>query len=417
MTVLEALSRGRWFILAGIVMLVGYFVVRALPPRHLVIETGPVEGSYYRLAQEYAKRFAALGITLELRPRDDTLAIIDDVNDPAAGVDIGFVAQAVHTADYQNVSTLGSVAYQPLFVFYRSSLGALTKPTQMKGLRLELVAQRSATSGVATAILDAYGITELNTTLRHNALVDAVHAVKDGKSDAGFFVLAADNPLIIELADDPSLRLMSFDQAPAIAQRFAFLKPLTIAHGAFSLEGDRPPDDVQVVAATVDVIVRNDLPPAIVYTLLQFMMDLRGHGSGLAGGDDLPAVKNAQLPVSQFAMVYYQTGLPWVHRQLPLSLASLADSFLVFLLPLFVLLPIGQWLGMPGLAGVYSLLRTSAWMRLLQAIERDVDAGKPLTRHQLATLHVLERTLDPVLLRKYQCITMAARIREKHAAR
>src|SRR5690242_10637188 len=79
--ILDDLRSYRWFLAAAVLIGAGWILVRALPPRHLVIETGPVSGSYFQIAQEYAKRFAELGITLELRPRDDSLSIIRDVND------------------------------------------------------------------------------------------------------------------------------------------------------------------------------------------------------------------------------------------------------------------------------------------------------------------------------------------------
>jgi TRAP-type uncharacterized transport system substrate-binding protein len=389
--------------------------MHALPPRHLVIETGPAVGSYYRVAEEYAKRFAALGITLELRPRDDSLALIADVNNAQSDVDIGFIAQAVRAADYPNVTTLGSITYQPLFIFYRKSLGELTKPAQLKGLRLDLLAEGSATSAAATAILNAHGISQTNTTLRHDKLLDAADALKAGTVDAACFVLAADSPLIAELMSNPDLRLMNLDHAAAIAQRFPFLKPLTIAQGAYDLQADLPPAAVSVVAATVDVIVKQNLPPAIVYALMQFMMDLRSEASGLAKDDEFPAVRNAQLPVNAYALVYYQSGLPWVHRELPLIVASLADTGLIYLLPLFVMLRLTQSFGVPRLPDLVNLVRMSAWMRVLRSIERDVNAGKQLTQHQVATLRAIDRRLDPARERKHQCIELTARIREKYA--
>jgi hypothetical protein len=50
----------------------------------------------------------------------------------------------------------------------------------------------------------------------------------------------------------------------------------------------------------------------------------------------------------------------------------------------------------------------------LRSIERDVDAGRPLTRHQISTLQVTERMLDPKVARKTDCIAMPTRIHEKH---
>ena len=66
---------------------------QALPPETVVILAGPAGGSFDTHARRYASLLAAQGLKAEVRNQDDSLKIIDRVNQAGGGVHIGFTAQ------------------------------------------------------------------------------------------------------------------------------------------------------------------------------------------------------------------------------------------------------------------------------------------------------------------------------------
>src|SRR5580692_11695649 len=85
----------RFALLALVLAGVAFAVIRALPPRSVTIESGPVGGSYYDIALKYRDVLRKRGINVVVRPQPDSLQIINDVDRAGSDVDIGFTAQAV----------------------------------------------------------------------------------------------------------------------------------------------------------------------------------------------------------------------------------------------------------------------------------------------------------------------------------
>src|SRR5690349_1106016 len=76
-----------------IVIAIVFGLLKARPPSHVVIEVGPVGGSFYQAAMQYQPLLAERGIDLEIRPKANSLEILPDLANPNSDVDIGFEAQ------------------------------------------------------------------------------------------------------------------------------------------------------------------------------------------------------------------------------------------------------------------------------------------------------------------------------------
>src|SRR5206468_1631571 len=79
-----------WVALAVLVAAVSWFFVKPAPPRRVTIAAGPRDGAYYAFAQEYAKTFAASGVTLEVRETAGTVDNYRLLNDDP-GVELAIV--------------------------------------------------------------------------------------------------------------------------------------------------------------------------------------------------------------------------------------------------------------------------------------------------------------------------------------
>ncbi len=346
----------------------------ALSPGVLVIQAGPRGGSFDLHARRYAELLASHGLRAEVRNQDDTLKIIERVNDPAAGVQVGFTAQRLDAQRYPAVDSAGVVELQPLFLFLRRGAAEPATLAGLAGRRLVLPMEGSATAQATLDILALYQVTRDNTRFTFTTIGDAAAALQRGEQDAGFFILAPDNPLIRRLATDPGLALHSFDDNLGITRRFDHLKPATLVRGAFDLRASQPPHDVALVGATVNVVVRKDIHPAALYALLQAMNEVHKGQTLVSDAGEYPSQAGTVLPVHPLALEWARSGTPWHYGHLPAAAAAAIDAYWE---PVLVLLAVASGFGtLRSLNEFMRLIEFRIALQLLAWLQRRVDRGQ-----------------------------------------
>ncbi len=314
------------FFLAVIVALV-IAAIESRPPHTLTIETGPVGGSYHQTALEYQKFLAPHGITVDIRPKPNSLEIVTDVAEPGSGIDIGFIAQDVSHVPHDRVFSVGQIQLQPLFVFASADLGRRSALNDLRGRRIAMPPANSATSGAAVRVLELYDITPENTSFSYVLITDVAKGLAEGKYDAGIFMLTPENDLIRSLAADTALRLVPFPEAKAIANHLPFLRQVVMPRGIYNIADAIPPADTPMVAATVGVVARAGLHPFLLYSLMDAMAEIHRSPTFLSGAGEFPTIAGGQLTVLPQAVQFYKSGMPWTYRELPPWLASLIDRY------------------------------------------------------------------------------------------
>lgn len=360
------------------------------PPRTVVIETGPFGGGYYNTALKYQGLLRRQGIALSLQTKADSLAIIGDVEAPGSSVAVGFVAQDVDAADYPSVASLGRVEVQPLFIFYNDRL---QQPglARLRGRSIVMPPLRSATSEMSLKLLALFGITQENTTIHFLPLADAVAAMKAGEYDAGMFIISADNAVITDMAVQPHLRLLELDRVPAISRLIPFFVPVTLPAGIYGLDADIPPRDIPALGAPVEVIVRNDMRPALAYALLSVMTAVNRKPTLISGVDEFPTASRSALPLLGAAAQYYRTGVPWVYRELPRWLAGFVDRYSTFVLTLLVMTQV--YLGSKWIYELSYFLMDQFGLVVLLWIHRRSVRRQALSQRRRRLVAAVERTL------------------------
>ena len=112
------------------------YVVTA-PPHRLVIATDSPDGYFTRTARLYGEKLAAQGVALEIVTTNGATENLARLNAPGGDVDIAFVNGGLTDARRSpHLESLGSIAYDPLWVVYRASLGELVGLPKLRGLRL-----------------------------------------------------------------------------------------------------------------------------------------------------------------------------------------------------------------------------------------------------------------------------------------
>ncbi|MDB5802903.1 MAG: C4-dicarboxylate transporter substrate-binding protein [Betaproteobacteria bacterium] len=367
------------FAIAGALALLVLFVDPA-PPDHISIAVGADEDAYRAYAEHYKAALARDKIILTLVPTTGAPENLKRLNDPAAGIDVAFLQDGLtNPQDSPHLSSLGSLYYEPLWIFYRSSAppkaatAGTAKPaadtkqpawrqlqsradaakqeeqkfvapdrlSQLLGLRLAIGSGAGGTRQLAERLLYAAGVNGDNSKLVTVGGRQAADALLAGQVDAALFLSTLDAPWVQQLLVTPGIGLMSIDQSDATVRNFPFLHDLVLPHGAIDLSRNLPPQDIHLLAPTVTLVVRDDLHPALASLLVKAAIGVHSKPSLLNRENDFPADRDADLPLNAEAARYFKSGPPLLQKYMPFWLATWADRMGVVLLPLLaVLIPL-----------------------------------------------------------------------------
>lgn len=310
--------------------------VNPAPPRTVRMAAGPEQGAYIESARRYREILARDGITLEVQVTSGSIQNLQLLRSAAGGVDVAFVQGGTGSEDTSGLTSLASVFFEPLWVFVRGEAPAQYL-TDLKGRRLAVGVEGSGTRALALQLLAASGLAD-NVTLRPVGGDEAVQALLAGAVDAAFFVTARPLPQLESLLHARDIRLMSFAQADALAQRFSFLSKVVLPEGRLDLRANIPSKDVVLLAPAAALVARDNLHPAIIDQIIQAAGEVHGKTQLFSDPGQFPSMRFLDIPVSPDAVRYLKSGPTFLRRHLPFWAATMAERFLVLLIPAVTLL-------------------------------------------------------------------------------
>lgn len=328
------------FLIAGIGFVVAFQFVEPAPPKRMTITTGGESGAYYQFAKRYATILARDGITLDIQTSAGSLHNLERLKNDEAQIAFvqGGVLQPANDPDEAEASgllSLGSVFYEPVWVFYRGP--TMSRLSELQGKRIAVGQEGSGIRALAKTLLDANEVPFGDKVLSLAGL-DAAEALQQGQIDAAFIIAAESAPVVQVLLRSPGVRLMNFTQSWAYERRYPFLTRLTLPRGVADLVRDLPPEDIRVLAPTASLVVRDDLHPALQALLLQAAREVHGRPGFFQSANEFPAYLDPMLPLSPEADRFFKSGAPFLQRYLPFWLAVLVDRMIVLLVPVIALL-------------------------------------------------------------------------------
>ena len=240
-----------------VILLAVVWVVRSAPPRTLVLTSGPAGSSFQRNADSYQKLLSAHGVKLVVQPSDGSLDNLQRLQAAGSTVDIGFLQSGLaKDTDINGLVSLGSIAYQPLWVFYRNQT-TMTRLSELAGLRVAVGATGSGTRALALALLSANGITGAPTTFLDLDSDAAATGLLEGKLDAVFLMGdSASQQTLRSLVRGSGVQLFNFSQADAYIRRYAYLNKMRLPEGSIDLGKNLPAQDVILIGPTVELVAR-----------------------------------------------------------------------------------------------------------------------------------------------------------------
>ncbi|MFI5335597.1 MAG: TAXI family TRAP transporter solute-binding subunit [Opitutales bacterium] len=369
------------FLIAVICLLAVVWFVRSIPPRTLTLSSGRTGSSFQRYAESYQKILATHGVRLRIMPSEGSPENLQRLQSAQSGVDIGFVQGGLAAGqDLDQIVSLGSVAYQPFWVFYRGAK-PISRLAELEGKRIAVGAPGSGTRALALTLLQANGISGAPSILLDLDAEEAAAALLAGKLEA-VCLMGDSAPIqtLRTLVHSPDVHLFSFTQADAYVRRYPYLNRLELPEGSIDLGLDLPATNVVLIGPTVELVARQGLNPALSDLLLEVAQEVHGKAGLLQKNGEFPAPLEHELRISDDATRYYKSGKGLLYRTVgSFWLASILNRILVTILPVALLL-------IPAIRFLPSAYKWRVQLRFFHCYRRllrlEQDAGGPLSRDQ-----------------------------------
>lgn len=193
------------------------------------------------------------------------------------------------------------------------------------------------------------------------------------------------------------MRLVNLAQAEALASRLSFLEHIIVPEGLLDLANNVPPQDTSLLSPVAMLVANSDFHPALASLILEASRDVLREGNLLDAPNAFPAAAPMELELTGEAEYYHREGVPLLQRHLPFWIASIADRYVVLLIPFIVIMlpllrsmgPIYTWRMRARVFRWYDHLRRVDRLIINGQIEGSIDT-------EIAGLHELESDLSRV---------------------
>jgi len=365
-------------VVAGLVWALFQFVAPP-PPMSASMATGTPGGAYQQFAERLKAELAKEGFELTLVPTSGSRDNLQQLLAEQPQVQIALVQsgleQQLSGEQQARLQSLGAIYQEPLWLFHRRDI-ELDRIADLLPLRLGLGGDGSGTRAAGEAILAVNGIHPEQYPASWQSLGGgkAARALQAGELDAAFFIGPAENALVQQLAANPDISLAHFRRAAAYEARLPFFNRVKVDEGLLDLASNAPDRDIVTLAPVATLVVNEDFNPGLVPLFLAASREVMKNGTLLDAAGGFPSAEPRTFELHKDAEHYYAKGLPILQRYLPFRIASLADRYIILLIPLIVVMiplfkavgPIYQW---------RIRARIYRWYKHLREIDRKLHTG------------------------------------------
>ncbi len=380
-------------VIAGFVL--AYQFVDPAAPDRVVMATGSQSGAYHAFGKAYADRFAEEGIDLVLKSSAGSSQNLDHLKDEDGDIEVAFLQGGIgKAADHPNLQALGSIYYEPIWVFVRDKANP-RRLTELAGKRIAVGGKGSGTRAVALNLLADNGITGENTGIVEIGGAKSADALSAGEVDAAIFVTSVTSKTVRRLLSQPTISLMSFERADAYLRRNSFLSKVVLPKGTVDLALNLPAEDTVLLAPAATIVANERLHPVLIDLFLLTMHDIHRHGSHLEAAGEFPSPHYVSYPLEPTADRFYERGPPFLQRYLPFSAANLLDRLKIMLLPLLTLLyPLFKIL--PPAYRWRMRSKVDRWYKELQSVDDRMRLGEISKEEARRRLGEIEDSVEQV---------------------
>jgi len=240
----------------ALVTWLAFAVLHSMRQRTVVMAVYPEGSLNAELVKRYQQVLAGNGIDLRLAPSAGAVQSVARLRDPKSGVSIALVPGGITTQqDSPELVSLGTVFYQPLWIFSRGRL--LQGQVKFRGRRISIGPEGSSSRALSLELFGHSGlIDQKSTTLLALTPAESAQALSRGEIDAAIFVDGWESPAVQRLLRTNGINLESLPRADAFVRIYPYLNKLALPAGAVDIVEPRPSTDVILIGPKSSLVVR-----------------------------------------------------------------------------------------------------------------------------------------------------------------
>lgn len=336
-------------IVISLILGVSYQFLDPAAPKNIKIATGTKEGSYYKFAQEYKKILKEDKFNLEIIPTAGSIEALAKLENKE--VDLAFIqGGTANKDDINNLTSLASIYFEPIWIFYNSSLD-ITYINELQGKKIAIGVDGSGTQPLAIEILKQNNINAQNSIFVKLPMNEAKEALESQKIDALFTVISPTSSKILSLIENENIKLLNIKRASAYSKRFHYITPLSIGEGVINLEKNIPSHELSLISTTATLVSQKNLHPDLIRLILKTAKKVHSQPSIFEENILFPNKDYTQIPLHVDAKHYLEKGDSFLEKIFPFWIASSIDRLIIMIIPLLTLLfplfkgvmPIYRW--------------------------------------------------------------------------
>ena len=282
--------------------------------------------------------------------------------------------------DAPHLVALGSVGFEPLWLFYRSDLEIARIP-DLSGRKVVTEGTGTTSDYAGRMLIEKNGLAgevELQPLAGQTAKA-LVQGFAARTIDAGFVTGDVNSPVVASMLNADGAKFLSFDRAEAYAGLIPGVTALLAPEGVFDLVRNVPPQDAQLLAATTCLIAHESLNPAVVPMLLVAAENVRQKRTTFSTTVTFPNTEHVTLPVHSAARRYFNQGEIGLSKFLPYKVTRFLNHLGFFVLPVLAVAVMVLKFVPVGLR-IWGGFRLKGLFKQLEAVEKGQAAGDDLSK-------------------------------------
>lgn len=359
-----------------------------LPPQQITITSGPKDGAYRKYAEAYASALALRGVTVQTLESAGSVENLERLSSPGKLADAGFVQggfalKQSTTTGAVDIQTIAQIDMEPVWLFTR--LPDVNSLEQLRGKPVAIGRPGSGSYPITLDLLEQEHLGPQNLAEAPHVSIKTADDLRQAKIDAAMFVIGFDAPLLHAMSQVPGIRLVQLRRTAALSERLPYLEPYLLPAGTLNAQTGFPGEDTILLTAMTNLVVREDLHPAIKRLLAAMAADMHKGAGPMHAAGDFPHLKRVEFPSAAEARHTLAYGLPWLETVLEPRLAYWIYRCLLIGLPVLLL---AVFLSRLIFVCMHWLLenRINGWYGELKFIENDLaqpnrPGGLEFARH------------------------------------
>lgn len=380
-------------ILALIVGVVVY--LKPFPTTDITMATSYKGGDWYSFGEAAIEPLKEEGIELHVLASNGSIENVDDLINPKIDTNAAFIyAGSVSPEQNKQMYSLGSISYDPVWIFYRKELvGKVSTLQDLAKYRVAVAPKKSGAYVLTRKLFEANGIEiENNPHFVPGTWEGSSADLLSHKVDVYIFLSTILDPIAQNLLVAPEVALFEVPNTQAYQKKFSYLESVMLPAGSIDIENKIPAKDISLIATTTTLAVRRDMHPALQLALLITTKQIIQDSPLLffSKRNEFPAYLDPGVPISPTARNYYNHGPPKAVAYLPYWLAVFIDRFSLVILTAFAIIYPLSKLNFQLRNFRFTLLKRT-YYEILFNIEKEITGKRLTSKEQEALLKKLDQ--------------------------